>query len=86
MPTRIGELNVVAATQDFMTRKDLYTARDEYNRLVQEVESTFEGGLTEGHRVARDKLNYFVSRLGEDGIIPDELVQKDDREGRQAGR
>ena len=82
---KIGEMNVVAATQDFLTRKDLYAARDEYNRLVQEVESTFEAGLTEAHKVARQKLGFMVSELGRDGVIPDELVQKTIEKGAKPG-
>lgn len=81
-----GQLNVVPARQDFLTRKDLYARRDEYLRLVQEVESTWAGQFDAAHTIARQKLARFVQELAADGYIPDSVARKIVEAGAKPGR
>jgi hypothetical protein len=75
-PPRVGELNVMAARQDFMTRRDLFKIRDEYNALRREVAANFEADLDNAVLEGRNKLSLMLHDMGARGLIPDKLMQK----------
>jgi hypothetical protein len=85
VPTRIGEINVMAATDDFLTRGELFRIRDEFNALREEVHTTFDGELSVAHQVARQKLSVLVHDLAARGYIPDKLAQKAVEAGARPG-
>lgn len=71
-----GQINVIPARLDFLTRKDLFAKRQEYLSLVEDVKTTWAGELDSAHLVAREKLQRFVQDLAAEGTISDSLARR----------
>ncbi len=83
---RIGELRVLPARLDFLTRRDLYALRRRYLELADQVKKTWEGDLTAAHVLAREQLRDLVQDLAAKGYIPDALARRVVAAGANPGR
>ena len=75
-PAQVQELNVMPARQDFMTRKDLYNMRREYNELRAELKANNEAGLVNDVDVGKKKMSVMLHDMAEGGYIPDKMMLK----------